>query len=71
MDQKARLKQLLERRSELLKNIERLKKNLTHPHGDWQSAHDLAESDYKVYLALLTDLEKEIAELKVKLGPEV
>ena len=71
MDLREQYKELLARRSKYLKKIDDLKKNLSHPHGDWQSGHDLAESDHKVYLALLEETEEEIRDLERKLGPEV
>jgi hypothetical protein len=68
MSKKDHLRDLLARRKKLVDKISYLKKNLGHPHGDWQSAHDLAESDYKVYVALLEDVDKQILKLS---GPEV
>ncbi|MGD8744538.1 MAG: hypothetical protein PVJ52_03015 [Candidatus Woesebacteria bacterium] len=52
--------ELLQRRKEITKRILKVKKNLDHPHGQWQSAHDLAESEYKVLVAHLEAIEKEI-----------
>jgi hypothetical protein len=65
-----KLNELLAKREKLVQKISYLKKNLGHPHGDWQSAHDLAESDYKVYVALLEDVDEQIIKLSKK-GPEV
>lgn len=64
MDIKDRRQDLLnqKRRTEALLN--HAKKNLGHPHGSWQSAHDLAESEFKVYSAHLESIEQELDQLE-------
>jgi hypothetical protein len=63
---KKRYFELLKKRRETQKKLARAKKYLGHPHGQWQSAHDLAESDCLLYEARLKEIEKEIGELKDK-----
>lgn len=59
-----RYQELLRKRESARKKLDRAKKGLGHPHLDFMSAHDLAESDFKVYSAYLEDLDKEIEELE-------
>lgn len=58
----------MKKREWVRRKLARAKKYLGHPHGQWQSAHDLAESDFKVWSAHLEDIEKEIRELEEDLG---
>lgn len=67
MDPISRLADLKKKREAARKRLEEAKKGLGHPHLDFMSAHDLAESDFKVYSAYLEDIESEIAELEKKL----
>lgn len=62
---------MLTKREWVREKIERAKKSLGHPHGQWQSAHDLAESDHKVLEALLEEIEEELDQLKEYLGKNV
>lgn len=68
MDRAKRYKQLLEKRKMAREKLERALHALDHPHGQWQSAHDLAESDLKVWTAYLEDIEKELKELGANEG---
>jgi len=64
MANKAQYLELLKKRDKVRRKLERVKKYLGHPHGQWQSAHDLAESDFKVYSDYLENIEKEIKKLE-------
>lgn len=59
-----RYQELLKKRELARKKLDRAQKGLGHPHLDFMSAHDLAESDFKVYSAYVEDLNKEIEELE-------
>ena len=67
MDRKKRYKDLLKKRVWVSQKLDSARKRLGHPHLDFMSAHDLAESDFKVYSAYLEDIEKEISELEEEL----
>ena len=67
MDKRKRYNELLKKSEWVRKKINRTKKYLGHPHGQWQSAHDLADSDFKVYTAYSEDIEKELVELEKEL----
>jgi hypothetical protein len=67
MDKKVRYQELIKKRAWVLEKLDRARKNLGHPHLDFMSAHDLAESDFKVWTAYLDDIEKEIEELEPEL----
>jgi hypothetical protein len=71
MDPEKRYKELLLERKKIKKMLNRTKKNLGHPHLDFMSVHDLAESQYKVYSAHLESVEEEIKKLEKRRGPEV
>ena len=68
MDQKIRYQELLKKKKWAQGKLSRAKKALGHPHLDFMSAHDLAESDFNLWSAYLEDLEKEIESLGKKLG---
>jgi len=51
----------LERRGILKREI---KPKLSHPHGDAQSIHDLADQEFRVWSAYLDELEEEIGKLE-------
>jgi len=68
MDRREKLKELLKKREWMKEKLDSARKRLGHPHLDFMSAHDLAESDFKVYSALLEDIEEEIRELEKNLG---
>jgi hypothetical protein len=64
MSTKARYQELLDQKKSIERKLKQAKKNLDHPHGQWQSAHDLAESQFHVYSAHLESIEKELEKLK-------
>lgn len=64
MDTKDRRQDLLIQKRRIKTLLDRAKKNLGHPHGSWQSAHDLAESEFKVYTAHLESIEQELDRLE-------
>jgi len=64
VDKSIRYQELLKKREKAREKLDRAKKALGHPHLDFMSAHDLAESDFKVWSAYLADIEKEIKELE-------
>lgn len=68
MDKAKRYDELIKKRAWVKHKLARAKKYLGHPHGQWQSAHDLAESDFKVLSAHLENIEDEIKELEKDLG---
>lgn len=61
-----KLEEFLKKKAEYEAKIEGVKKRLGHPHLDEMSAHDLAESQLRVFEACLEDIEKEIYTLKIK-----
>lgn len=66
MDKQKRYKELLKKREFVKKKLEEAKKRLGHPHLDFMSAHDLAESEFNLYSAHLEEIEKEIQEIEKK-----
>lgn len=68
MDKEVRYQELLIRREKTRERLDRARHALGHPHLDFMSAHDLAESDFKVNEALLADINQEIDELEKELG---
>jgi len=67
MDKQKRYQELVARREKIVARLDNARLNLGHPHLDFMSAHELAESDFKVYTAYLEEVDKEIEELKVLL----
>jgi len=59
-----KLEELLKKKEKIEDKLGEIKKRLGHPHGDFMSVHDLAETEFKVYGAILEDLEKEIRNLE-------
>jgi len=64
MDKKKRYQQLLKKREVALNKLDSAKKRLGHPHLDFMSAHELAESEFNLWTAHLKEIEDELAELK-------
>ncbi len=64
MDLKKRYKELLLQKNKIQKMLDRSKKNLGHPHLDFMSAHELAESQFHVYSAHLELIEEEIRKIE-------
>lgn len=64
MSKKERLKQLLEKKVKALEKLSRAKEALGT--GSWHedSVYELADSDVRVYEAILADIEKELKELE-------
>ncbi|MDO8551649.1 MAG: hypothetical protein Q7S03_03165 [bacterium] len=60
------LEELLKKKEEALVKLSDVRQKLNHPHGDGQSAHDLAETEFNVYSSYLEDIEKQIFELRKK-----
>ena len=72
MDKKKRYQELLKKREVALKKLDSARKRLGHPHLDFMSSHELAESEFNLWNAHLEEIDKELEELKVKWrGPEV
>ena len=67
MDKKKRYQELLKKIEIARAKLDSARKRLGHPHLDFMSAHDLAESEFGVWSAHLRDIEKEISELKKEL----
>lgn len=59
----AELEELLKKKQKLEAKLAEIMPRLGHPHLDFMSVHDLAETEFKVYRAILEDLEREIAKL--------
>lgn len=57
-------KQLLEKKKKAEERIASAKTRLDHPHGQWQSAHDLAESELGVWTDYLRGVEEELKKLE-------
>lgn len=68
MELKTRYQELLKKRRWAQAKLSRAKEALGHPHLDFMSAHDLAESDFKLWSAYLEDIERELESLKKKLS---
>jgi hypothetical protein len=64
MDKAKRYQELLKRKVWVEEKLDSAKKRLGHPHLDFMSAHDLAESDFNLWTAHLEEIEKEITELE-------
>jgi|GEM_PF-3243111 hypothetical protein len=64
MDKLKRYKELLKKREIAREKLDSAKMRLGHPHLDFMSAHDLAESEFGVFSAHLEEIEKEISELE-------
>jgi len=64
MDKLKRYKELLKKRESAREKLNSARMRLGHPHLDFMSAHDLAESEVGVYTTYLEDIEKEILELE-------
>lgn len=60
------LEELLKKKEKAVRKLADIGPKLGHPHGDGQSAHDLAEVEFKVWTAYLEDIEKQIIGLKRK-----
>jgi hypothetical protein len=63
MDPEKRYKDLLRQKRKIEKLLDQAKRNLGHPHLDFMSVHDLAESQYKVYSSHLESIEEELDKL--------
>ena len=66
MDKKKCYQELLKKREEALTKLDSARKRLGHPHLDFMSSHELAESEFGLWSARLEEIEKELAELKGK-----
>jgi len=66
MDKKKRYLELIKRREVALNKLDSARKRLGHPHLDFMSSHELAESEFNLWTAHLEEIEKELAELKGK-----
>jgi hypothetical protein len=64
MDKKKRYQQLLKKREVALNKLDSARKRLGHPHLDFMSSHELAESEFNLWTAHLKEIEDELAELK-------
>jgi len=64
MDKLKRYKELLKKREIAREKLDSASKRLGHPHLDFMSSHDLAESEFGVFSAFLEEIEKEISELE-------
>jgi hypothetical protein len=64
MDRKKRYQELLKKREVTLKKLDSARKRLGHPHLDFMSSHELAESEFNLWNARLEEIEKELEELK-------
>ena len=64
MHKNIRIQDLLERRKKALQHLSRAKEALGA--GSWHedSSYELADSEIRVYTALLDDIEKELKELE-------
>lgn len=66
MDKKKRYLKLLESRKVALNKLDSARKRLGHPHLDFMSSHELAESEFNLWTAHLEEIDKELEELKGK-----
>lgn len=64
MDKKKRYEELLKKRAQVQKKLDKARKRLGHPHLDFMSAHDLAESEFNLWNAHLKEVEEEIKEIE-------
>ncbi len=64
MDKAKKLEELIKKRNKARIRLDRAKKSLDHPHGQWQSSHDLADGEFKVFSDYLDGIEKAIEELE-------
>jgi len=64
MDKK--LEGLLKEKEKAENKLKQIKPRLGHPHGEMQSAHDLAEQEFRVWSSYLEEIGQEIAQLKLK-----
>ena len=67
-NKKKRYEELLKKKDFAQAKLDSVRKELGHPHLDFMSAHDLAESQFGVWTARLREIESEIAELEKELG---
>lgn len=58
------LRKLQEKRQKALDKLKDLKTKLGHPHLDFMSSHDLAESEYRFWEAYLGQVEDDIRGLQ-------
>lgn len=58
------LQKLLKKKEKALAKLADLKTKLGHPHLDFMSAHDLAESEYRFWEAYLAQVESDIKKLE-------
>jgi len=65
---KSRRQELLAQKKRISALLDRARKHVSHPHSSWQSVHDQAELEFKVYTAHLESIEAELAKLKRKKG---
>lgn len=59
-----RYQKLLHKKQEAERKLAEIKPKLSHPHGDAQSIHDLADQEFRVWSAYLDELEEEIGKLE-------
>jgi len=59
------LDELLKEKEKAEAKLADIKLRLGHPHGDFMSVHDLAETEFNVWSAHLEDIEKQILELRL------
>jgi len=60
----AELEELLKKKEKIEAKLAEIKLMLGHPHLDFMSAHEIAETEFKVYSAYLDGLNMQITKLE-------
>jgi len=58
------LEELLKKKKAVEEKLAKIKLRLGHPHADFMSVHDLAETEFGVYSAYLADIQRQIVKLE-------
>lgn len=62
------LEELLKEKEKTEAKLADIKLRLGHPHLDFMSVHDLAESEFHLWSAILEDIKEQIWKLETKKG---
>ena len=60
------LEELLKDKEKAEAKLADIKTRLGHPHLDFMSVHDLAESEFHLWSAILADIEQQLLRLKLE-----